>query len=113
MLIVRDDLILNNKPGKVTRPSHQNTTSVINLKFTTQEIGTLDSWIIDRELSTPSDHEVIRCDLANQYETVRGMETSQKVIGCRVKVILDGTRKEACKDLHQAVAERLRREKGA
>lgn len=46
-LIERHDLILNNEPGKVTRLTHWTTTAINNLKFTTTDIGELDSWIID------------------------------------------------------------------
>lgn len=41
--VERHDLIYNNEPGKTTRPTCRNTTSIINLTFNTQEIGELDS----------------------------------------------------------------------
>lgn len=41
------DLILNNEPGEATRPTGRKITSIINLKYTTSNIGTLDTWVID------------------------------------------------------------------
>lgn len=41
-LVDRHDLILNNELGMVTRPTQRNTTSIIDLTFTTQEIRVLD-----------------------------------------------------------------------
>lgn len=42
-LIERHDLFLNNELGKAIRPSRQNRTSIMDLTFTTREIGALDS----------------------------------------------------------------------
>ena len=58
--IIKDfDLILNNEPGAITRPNARNNKSIIDLIFTTIQIGLLDSWLIEEDLSTPSDHELI------------------------------------------------------
>lgn len=105
-LIERHELILNNELGKTTGLTHQKTKSIIDLMFNTHRIGVLDSWIIDQELSPLSDHEVIVCELANLNETIEVMRTSQEVIGWSVNVLSDETRKEACKDWHQAAAGR-------
>ena len=58
--IIKDfNLILNNKPGAITRLNARNNKSIIDLTFTTIQIGLLDSWLIEEDLSTPSDHELI------------------------------------------------------
>lgn len=72
----RHNLILTNEPGKATRHTRRDTTSIIDLTFTTTEIRVLDTWIIDDELSTPSDYEVMVCYLANVDETVERMRIS-------------------------------------
>lgn len=72
-LIERHYLIFNNESGKAITPTGQYTTSIIHLTFTAQEIGMLISWIIDGKLNTPSDDEVIMCDLENLKEAVGGM----------------------------------------
>lgn len=69
-LVGGQGLILNNEPEKTIRPTRRNTASIFDLTFTTLEIGALDTWIIDKELSTLSDHEEIVCDLANLDKTV-------------------------------------------
>lgn len=93
-LIEKHYLILNNELEKATRPTRRNTTSIMDLTFTTQEIGALDTWIIDRELSTPSNYEVIVCELTNLDETVGGMRTSQEVTGRSFKALPDEEGKE-------------------
>lgn len=80
-LIKKHDLMLNNWPGKATKPTRWTTTSIIKLTWTTQDISAPDSWIIDVELSIPSDHVVIECDYTNLNETVRGIGNSQEVTG--------------------------------
>lgn len=42
-LIEAHDLIWNNEPGKATRPTRGQVTSIIDLKFTTSKLGALDS----------------------------------------------------------------------
>jgi Endonuclease-reverse transcriptase len=51
-------LILNNEPGAVTRPG-KSSGSIIDLTFTTLEMGPLESWAIETESPSPSDHELI------------------------------------------------------
>jgi len=58
-IIDRYKLILNNEPGVITRPNLKNNRSIIDLTFTTPELGMLESWGIEEENSTPSDHELI------------------------------------------------------
>lgn len=53
----------------------------------------MDTWIIDGELFTLSDNEVILFNLANLDETVGGMRTSQKVTSWSIKDLLDEERK--------------------
>ena len=82
-------LILNNEPGAITRPGKtddkpgdttrpgetedetgattrpKKTRGIIDLTFTTVEIGPLESWAIERENLTPSDHELIVLEWAD------------------------------------------------
>lgn len=94
-VIERHRRILNNEPETATRPTQSKTTSTIDLTFTTSEIGAMDPWIIDEELSTPSEYEVIVFDTASLDETIEGMRTSQEVTGWKVKGMGDDARKEA------------------
>lgn len=81
VLIERHDLILNNEPTGAIRLTCRNTTSIINLTFITLEIGALDTWVVDEEFSTSSDHEVIVYDFATLDKTVRRITTSQEITG--------------------------------
>jgi len=72
-------LILNNEPGAITRPGKTDidepgaTTTrpketrgtIIDLTFTTLELGPLESWAIERDNPTPSDHELIVLEWAD------------------------------------------------
>lgn len=107
-LVERYYLILNNKLERATRPKQRNTTSIINLTFNNPEIGALNDWIINEELSTPSDHEVIVHDLANLNETVGGMRTSQDVMELSIKSLSGKNKKETSSDWHQEAAWRSR-----
>lgn len=80
-LIEEHDLIFNSKPGRATKLTQRDITSIIDLTFTTAEIGALDTWVIVRELATSLDHGVIVYDLVNVDNTVGGMGTSQEVTG--------------------------------
>jgi hypothetical protein len=42
-IIENYDLILNNKPGAITRPNARNNKSIIDLTFTSTQMGLLDS----------------------------------------------------------------------
>ena len=58
--IIEDfDLILNNEQGAITRPGNKNKGTIIDLTFTTTELGPLDLWAIDEDNLTPSDHALI------------------------------------------------------
>ena len=58
--LIKDyNLILNNEPGAITRPGKDNRGSIIDLTFTTEELGPLELWAIETEWPTPSDHELI------------------------------------------------------
>lgn len=103
-LIEGYSLILNTKPGEATRPTRRSTTSVIDLNFTTQQVGALDKWGIDGELSTLSHHEVIVFDMASPDNTASRMRTSQEVTGWSDKGLPEKTRKETSVDWHQAAA---------
>jgi hypothetical protein len=57
--IIEDyNLILNNEPGAITRPG-KTRGSIIDLTFTTLDMGPLESWAVERDNPTPSDHELI------------------------------------------------------
>lgn len=75
-LIKGHDLILNNEPGQSTGPTRKRRTSIIDRISTTLELGTMDTWIIDEELSTTSENEVVVFVLANMGDIVGGMRTS-------------------------------------
>lgn len=50
-LIEKYDLILNHQPAVVIKLTWDSMTSIIDLIFTTSDIGVLDTWVIDNELS--------------------------------------------------------------
>jgi Endonuclease-reverse transcriptase len=62
-IIAKFGLILNNEPGAITRPAEAVNScylrSIINLTFITPEIESLESWAIEIDHLTPSDHELI------------------------------------------------------
>lgn len=64
--------------------------------FTIREISALEPLIIDGELRTQSDRDVIVCDLANMNETVGVIGTSQKITGWSVKALSDEKKREIC-----------------
>lgn len=49
-LIKRHGLILNNELGVATRPTRSRRTSIIDLTFTTLDIGAPDTLVFDEEL---------------------------------------------------------------
>jgi hypothetical protein len=53
------DLHINNTPRVPTRPKHTPDILIINLIISTPELGLLDSWLVDNEYPTGSDHELI------------------------------------------------------
>ena len=58
--LIKDySLILNNEPGAITRPKKKGGGSVIDLTFTTRDLGPLDLWAIETDTPTPSDHVLI------------------------------------------------------
>lgn len=97
-MIKRHGLILKNEPGITTRLTWRNTMSIINLTFTTREIGALNTWFINGEISTPSDHEVIVFDAASLHKTVGRMRTCHEVKGWSVKGMGDEVKEEALAD---------------
>jgi hypothetical protein len=57
--IIEDySLILNNELGAITKPG-KTRGSIIDLMFTTLDIGPLESWAVERDNPTLSDHELI------------------------------------------------------
>ena len=74
-------LILNNKPGAITRPGITHTGSIIDLTFTTIEIGPLDRWAIEEDLLIPSDHELIIFEYLDLDLNEVPLKTRGEVIG--------------------------------
>ena len=57
-IIDQYNLLVNNEPGRATRPSSQGI-SVIDLALSTMELGPLTLWEIPEEYPSLSDHELI------------------------------------------------------
>jgi hypothetical protein len=77
--IIEDfDLILNNEQGAITRPGNKTKGSIIDLTFTTTELGPLDLWVIDEDDPTPSDHALILMEWADINETCITYKGKQK-----------------------------------
>lgn len=72
-LIESYNLILNNEEGKEMWLTQAEITSIIDLAVTTRDIRNIDMWVIDDELTTPSDHEVIVGDFADLKREVGRM----------------------------------------
>lgn len=100
--------ILNNEQEEATRPTRRSINSIINLIFTTLDVTALDTWIIDWELSTRSDHEAIVFDMTSLDEIVGRMGISQEVIGSSIKCMSDEVKKETPADWFHAAARRPR-----
>jgi Endonuclease-reverse transcriptase len=58
-IIDKFNLILNNELETITRLNSRENNSIIDLTFTTTAIGLLNSWLIEEEYTTPSNHELI------------------------------------------------------
>jgi hypothetical protein len=59
IIIDKFDLILNNELGAIIRPNLRENNSIIDLTFTTTSIELLNSWLIEEEYTTLSNHELI------------------------------------------------------
>jgi hypothetical protein len=70
-------LILNNEPGAITRPGLVHAGSIIDLTFTTIEIGLLDTWAIEEDLPTPSDHELIIFEFSDLTKTPKSTQKGE------------------------------------
>lgn len=92
-------LILNNEPGKVTRTPQGKITSIIDLIFTTPDIGALNMLVINNKLTTLSAHEFIVYQLADPGGEAKSMGNSQKVIRWGIRVITVDCRKESENDI--------------
>jgi hypothetical protein len=80
-LIDKFDLILNNEPGAITRPNSRDNDSIIDLTFTTTSVGLLNSWLIEEEYTTPSDHELIVFDWLDIDSSQAKTPQNQDIIG--------------------------------
>jgi hypothetical protein len=58
-IIDKFDLILNNELGVIIRLNLRENNSIIDLTFTTTTIELLNSWLIEEEYTTLSNHELI------------------------------------------------------
>ena len=77
--IIEDfDLILNNEQGAITRPGNKKKGSIIDLTFTTTDLGLLDLWVIDEDDPTPSDHALILLEWADINDTCITYKGKQK-----------------------------------
>lgn len=72
-------------------------TSIIALIFSTPEIGALDRGVLDSELTTLSDNEVLVCDSANPEGKVDSMGISQEITRCGIREMTKDSRKQAAK----------------
>lgn len=88
----RHDLILNNELVVATRLTRNSRTSIIELTVTTPDIRALDACVINEELSKPSNHEVVLCNLQNLDETVGELGTSQEVKDWNIKTLSEYNR---------------------
>lgn len=77
------------------RPTRNSRTSIIHFTVTIPDNGALNAWFIDEELSTPSDHDVVVCDLANMDKTMGGMRTSWEVTDWNIRTLSEDDRKKA------------------
>lgn len=100
------NLILYNEYGKAKRSKQRKIISIIDLTFTTPDIDMLDTLVIDSELTTPSDHEVLVCDQADQEGEAGSMTTSQEFMRWEVRAMSEDSRNEAAKLWHIAPAGR-------
>lgn len=95
MIIRFHSLICNNELGRVTRPIRGQITSIINLIFTIPNTGPLDSWFMDKELATSSNHMMIVFDLANLNEIIESMGTSQEVMRWLIRAMSEKEKTES------------------
>ena len=58
-LIEHYNLYINNEVGVATRPKSTPGVSIIDLSLTTRALSPLVRWLVDPELPTGSDHELI------------------------------------------------------
>jgi endonuclease/exonuclease/phosphatase family metal-dependent hydrolase len=82
-LIESFDLHINNTPGIPTRPKRTPGISIIDLAISTPELGLLDSWLVDNELPTGSDHELILMEWKDLER--RSLQTSKQITGWQIR----------------------------
>lgn len=61
---------------------------------------------MDDELETPSDHEVLVCDIAYPEREARSLGTSQKIRGWVVRSMSEESKKGAAMEWHMTAAGR-------
>jgi len=85
-LIEQHDLLVTNDPEEPTRPKSTPGISIIDLSITSQDLGLLPRWLIDRDCSTGSDHELILMEWDDIGENPQGK--SNVVTGWRIQELL-------------------------
>lgn len=78
-------LLINNDFSKATRAKRTPGHSIIDLTFTTSDMGYLPSWTIDPEYATPSDHELITFDVESLSNIIGSLGPSTEITGWAVK----------------------------
>ena len=87
------DLLLNNELGAITRPNSHDNKSIIDLTFTTSEIGPLKSWLIEEEFSTPSDHELIVFNWTDIDSNINLNHNSKEFTGWNIEELINDQEK--------------------
>ena len=99
-------LILNNEPGAITRPGVTHTGFIIDLTFTTIEIGPLDRQAIEEDLPTPSDHELIIFEYSDLDLNETSLKTKGEVTGWKIdNLIIDTELKEKAQEAWNRLAQ--------
>jgi Reverse transcriptase (RNA-dependent DNA polymerase)/Endonuclease-reverse transcriptase len=99
-IIDKFDLILNNEPGAITRPNSRENNSIIDLTFTTTSIGLLNSWLIEEEYTTPSDHELIVFDWQDMELYQAKTSHSQDITGWDIDKLLKNEKRLELATIH-------------
>ena len=84
-LIEEESLYINNEPGVPTRPKATPGISIIDLALTTVSMGPLQAWMVDRDHSTGSDHEL----LVMEWATIEHLSEppSREVTGWQIQAL--------------------------
>lgn len=89
-----------------TRLTRRKTTLINYLTFTTFNIGVLDTWVINNELLTPTDHEFIFCNLVDLNGEAIHMCISQEYTGWSFRSMFKDNGMEVVSMWHLAATDR-------